>query len=125
MTNYEKPVWGFSHTDEFGNETYKTFTTESSTWVEALQRFMDFARGVGYMVSQDAVAINTEIEVNERAWCGNYYSPEGDSFEDDWKHPDDSDPPFEGEPEECAFEPEPVVCSLEDFIRALNKQKGE
>lgn len=110
MTEYEKPVWGFSHTDEFGNETYKTFTTESSTWVEALQRFMDFARGVGYTVSQEAVAINAEIEVGECAWYGNYYLPE--VIEDDWEHPEDVPcPPFEGNPEDCAFKSKCNDCS--------------
>lgn len=123
MKEYEKPVWGFSHTDEFGNETYKTFTTESSTWVEALQRFIDFARGVGYTVSQDAVAINAEIEVNEHAWYGNYYSPE--VIEDDWVHPDDFDPPFEGNPEECAFDTMAEQALDEIIQRLVNKNKGE
>ena len=125
MQDYEKPTWGFTHNDGEGNITTKSFCTESSTWVEALSRFLDFTRGVGYAVANNAVAINADIEVGEESWSGNYYTPEEDSFEDDWKHPDDFDPPFEGEPEECAFEPEPVVCSLEDFLRAIAKQKGE
>ena len=125
MQDYEKPTWGFTHNNGAGNISTKSFQLEDDEWTGALQEFIYFLRGLRYNISDDSVAINSERHMLGDEWFGGYYVPEVEQVEDDWKHPDDFYPPFEGEPEECAFEPEPVVCSLEDFIRALNKQKGE
>ena len=134
MQDYEKPVWGFTHNNGEGAISTKSFHLEDDTWTGALQGFIYFLRGLGYNISDDSVAINSERHMTGEEWQGGYYTPEGDSADcDTWIDWDDCycdrqeefNPPFEGEPEECAFESEPVVSSLEDFLRAIAKQKGE
>jgi hypothetical protein len=124
MRDYTQPTWGFTYNDGEGNITTKSFSTKSETWIEALSRFLDFTRGVGYTVANNAVALNADIEADECAWSGNYYISGGVYPEDDWSHPEDSCPPFQGNPQDCAFEAEPVPCPLEEFLRGIVKVKG-
>lgn len=95
MTEYEKPLWSFTRTNEDGTTDIKSF--EAVTWSQALQEFVYFVKGCGYGLDDDSIQIKDSHE-NEN-WFGKYCEP----FEDDWQHPDDFYPPFEGDPDECTF----------------------
>ena len=122
------PTWGFTYRDVDGAISTKSF--EAVSWVRALQEFVYFLKGSGFNLDDDSIQIKDEHHDGYN-WFGNYCFAIEQEENDDWSHPDDTDlsmhfcPPFEGNPEDCAFESEPVVCSLEDFIHALAKQKGE
>jgi len=120
MEEYTKPVWSFTRTNEDGTVDIKRF--EADTWSQALQEFMNFVRGCGYVLNDDAVQLRGDYDCEH--WLGYWCEPAEDYAPIDWESSANLYPPFEGNPEDYAFEPEPVACSLEDFIRAINRVKG-
>lgn len=95
MKEFTTPLWSFTRTSENGTTDIKTF--EADTWSQALQEFVNFVKGCGYTLPEDAVRISEELD--SEYWFGNYFP----SVEDDWKHPNDFCPPFEGNPDDCKF----------------------
>lgn len=138
MKEFTTPLWSFTRTSENGTTDIKTF--EADTWSQALQEFVNFVKGCGYTLPEDAVRISEELDSEH--WFGNYFP----SAEDDWKHPDDFCPPFEGNPDDCGFidceeeiDWDDCYCHHEDDIatqemieqslneivqRLINKNKG-
>lgn len=54
----DMPVFEFKHTDVDGGTNVLRFSTE--TWPEALERFVQFLKGCGYMLEYKSVGINAE-----------------------------------------------------------------
>lgn len=121
MNEYTTPLWSFTRTNEDGTTDIKTF--EAVEWTIALQEFVNFLKGCGYILENDSIQIRNDYE--DERWFGNYCSP----VEEDWTHPDDFDPPFEGNPEECRFNhvtQDTVERALDEIVqRLINKNKGE
>ena len=121
MKEYTKPLWSFTRTNEDGITDIKAF--EADTWSQALQEFVNFVKGCGYVLAADAVQISNDVESEH--WFGNYCSP----VEDDLKHPDSFEPPFESRPEDCSFNhvtQDIAGRALDEIVqRLINKNKGE
>lgn len=99
-----KPTWSFSYTEHDGAMTSKIF--EADTWTLALYEFVNFLRGCGYIIGEDSIRLNEKHAVGED-WYGEYFSTE-DVVEDGLNHNYDAlgawtIPPFEGDPDQCAF----------------------
>lgn len=137
MKDYALPLWSFTRTGEDGTTDTKTF--EAVEWTIALQEFVNFLKGCGYILDGDSVQIK-ELHEDER-WFGNYCSPvEDDNSCGEWgdeiewddcycKREEEFFPSFEGNPEECAFNhvtQDMAERALDEIVqRLINKNKGE
>ena len=110
---YKQPKFSFLHEDSNGVVTTKTF--EAEAWMSALENFVHFLKGVGFILDEKSIQIHEDYGVSH-TWTGLYC---GDEDVSDCVHPDDFDPPFEGKPEDCAFKKD--VLSLEEIVAVLNK----
>lgn len=121
MKEYNTPLWSFTRTIEDGTTDIQAF--EATTWTLALQEFVNFLKGCGYILEDDSIQIRQDHE--DFDWLGYYCTP----VEDDWAHHDDFCPPFEGNPEECAFNrvtQDMAERALDEIVqRLINKNKGE
>ena len=81
---YKQPVFSFLHEDSDGAVTTKTFEAES--WTKALENFVHFLKGVGFIIDDKAIQVHSD-HAWDNHWTGLYC---GDDEEPDWKHPDDS-----------------------------------
>jgi hypothetical protein len=122
MQDYnDTPMWTFSYTDLDGNTSTKLFKTVS--WVAALQEFVYFLKGTGFELDNDSIQINNRHDANDK-WFGGYCD-DVDKGAEECCYPDDTDlsmhfcPPFEGDPNDCAFKHEPTLKDLKDSVDAL------
>jgi hypothetical protein len=121
MQDNNLPTWGFTYRDIDGTISTKSFDTVS--WTRALQEFVDFLKGTGFELDNDSIQINNRHDDSDN-WFGGYCD-DVDKGVEEWNHPDDTDlsmhfcPPFEGDPNDCAFKHEPTLKDLKDSVDAL------
>jgi hypothetical protein len=122
MQDNNMPTWGFTYRDLDGAISTKSF--DAVSWARALQEFVHFLKGAGFLLDDDSVQIKDDHYDNFN-WFGNYCPPTEQEETEDWSHPDDTDlsmhfcPPFEGDTDDCAFKHEPTLKDLKDSVDAL------
>ena len=122
-----KPTWSFSYTDHDGAMTSKIF--EADTWTLALYEFVNFLRGCGFIIGEDSIRLNEKHAVGED-WYGDYFSSE-DAVEDGLDHNYDAlggwtIPPFEGDPNQCAFKsPFNDKVTIAELLETIEQLRAE
>jgi hypothetical protein len=82
-----------------------------------------FLKGTGFELDNNSIQINNRHGFAVGDWFGNYCE-DVDTVATDWSHPDDADlsmhfcPPFEGNPEDCAFKHKEKY-EIRDLIEAV------
>jgi hypothetical protein len=116
------PTWGFTYRDIDGAISTKSF--DAISWTRALQEFVYFLKGTGFNLDDDSIQIKDKHR-DDFNWFGYICPPIEQENPVDWEHPDDTDlsmhfcPPFEGDPNDCAFRHEPTLKDLKDSVDAL------
>lgn len=77
---YKQPVFSFLHEDIAGVVTTKTFEAES--WVKALESFVYFLKGVGFVIEANSIQIHENHDGSDD-WTGMYCNGGGE-VEPDW-----------------------------------------
>jgi hypothetical protein len=63
-------TWTFARTDCEGNLRTTTFTAES--WIPAIQEFVYFLKGNGFLLNENSIRLNDEVLTDD--WFGQTFS---------------------------------------------------